>query len=159
MESTNETPHLTLKLFLLLQPSNRFVSDGDGLKKKKKTSPIIPHSEGSTLLFGSSVSQLNILCPPISPSMAHRFTRAEKGKGVVSPYTQISHEPIQLPKVDTSTLIAANRLTLISRVTNPVLTKPKAVVAFLPLLWLVSGKVIGKELSRDKFQLETWRWF
>lgn len=84
--------------------------------------------------------------------IAHRFSRDKKGKGIASSSKWIREEPIKLPEIDTSALVEANKLTLIGRVINPDLTKSKAVVAFLPTLWPISGCVSDKDLGRDKFQ-------
>lgn len=84
--------------------------------------------------------------------MAHRFSRAEKDKDIASSSTWVREETIKLPEIDTSALIEANKLTLIVRVINHVLTKPKAVIAFLPTLWPISSRVWSKDLRRDKFQ-------
>lgn len=84
--------------------------------------------------------------------MNHRYSRAKKGKGLASSSTWIRKEPIKLPDIDTSELIEANRFTLIGRVMNPDLTKPKAVIAFLLSFWPTSGRVVSKDLGRVKFQ-------
>lgn len=81
--------------------------------------------------------------------MTHKYSRAEK---VAFSSTWVREEPIKLSEVDTLAFIEANKFTLIGRVTNPDLTKPKVVIAFLPTLWSISGRVSGKNLGRDKFQ-------
>ncbi|VVA94272.1 unnamed protein product [Arabis nemorensis] len=76
--------------------------------------------------------------------MSHRYSRAEKGKGLASTSTCVREEPIRFPEIDHSVLIEANKLTLIGRVLNPDMTKPKAVLAFLPTLWPTAGQISGK---------------
>lgn len=39
------------------------------------------------------------------------------------------------------------------RVTNPVLQRPRAVIDFLPQVWNLEGRVTGRDLGPDKFQL------
>lgn len=60
--------------------------------------------------------------------MAHRYSRAEKGKWTVSETRSERRRPVQIPNRDNSTLIEENKLTLIGRVTNPTVQKTQWVV-------------------------------
>ncbi|VVB11367.1 unnamed protein product [Arabis nemorensis] len=67
--------------------------------------------------------------------MAHRYSRQEKGKWV-SPRSQSQHSrrsPIRILEEDTASLIAQHHLTLIGKVTNPLMQRPQEVVEYLPL--------------------------
>lgn len=57
------------------------------------------------------------------------------------------------PTKENDNLIAANKLTIIERVTNPLLQRPRTVVEFLPQVWNLEGKVTGRDLRPEKFQL------
>lgn len=83
--------------------------------------------------------------------MSRRFSREEKGKATAKPLTWNREKPIRLPDEDDSELIEAHKLTLIGRVTNPEVQKINAVIGFLPQVWHLEGKIIGKELGREKF--------
>lgn len=84
--------------------------------------------------------------------MAHRFSRSEKGKWTAGP-TPAKRPPLRIPATDNNDLIAANKLTLIGRVTNPVLQRTRAVIDFLPQVWNLEGRVEGRELGPEKFQM------
>nr|VDD09456.1 unnamed protein product [Brassica oleracea] len=64
--------------------------------------------------------------------MSHRFSRADKGKGKAALEPPAKRPPVHIPATDNNALIAANKLTLIGRATNPVLQRTRAVVDFLP---------------------------
>ncbi|KAJ4868894.1 Zinc knuckle CX2CX4HX4C protein [Raphanus sativus] len=66
--------------------------------------------------------------------MAHRFSRSEKGKWTAAPVLA-KRPPLRIPASNNNELIAANKLTLIGRVTNPILQRTRAVVDFFPQIW------------------------
>ncbi|KAL0795072.1 hypothetical protein Bca101_066449 [Brassica carinata] len=61
---------------------------------------------------------------------------------------------VRIPESNNSDLIAANFLTIIGRVTNPQIQRPRAVVDFLPQVWNLEGRVQGRPLGADKFQFK-----
>lgn len=67
--------------------------------------------------------------------MLNIISRVEKGKWVQGANRASRRSPIFIPDCDNSSLIEDNKLTIIGRVTNPVVQPPKAVVNFLPQLW------------------------
>lgn len=71
--------------------------------------------------------------------MANQFTRAEKGKWTVNSRKSSRRSPIGIPECDSTSLIEDNKLTLIGRVTNPVVQAPKAVVENLVQIASSSG--------------------
>lgn len=89
--------------------------------------------------------------------MARRLSRSEKGKWTELSKPQKKRPPIRIPVSNNDALIAENKLTLIGRVTNPQLQKPRLVVDFLPQVWNLEGKVMGRDLGPDlfKFQFES----
>lgn len=84
--------------------------------------------------------------------MAHRFSRSEKGKWTAAPVLA-KRPPLRIPASNNNELIAANKLTLIGRVTNPILQRIRAVVDFFPQIWNLEGRVEGRELGPEKFQM------
>lgn len=86
--------------------------------------------------------------------MSHRYSRHEKEKWVPSASSEPKRPPVLIPPSNNDNLIAANRLTIMGRVTNPTLQRPRAVVDFLPQVWNLEGRVTGRELGPEKFQLK-----
>ncbi|KAL0845557.1 hypothetical protein Bca101_018803 [Brassica carinata] len=86
--------------------------------------------------------------------MAHRFSRNEKEKWVPSVPPEPKRPPVLIPPTNNENLIAANKLSIIGRVTNPMLQRPRAVVEFLPQIWNLEGRVTGRELGPEKFHLK-----
>lgn len=84
--------------------------------------------------------------------MARRFSRHEKEKWVQTENREPKRSPIRIPPRDNTNLIEANRLTIIGRVTNPMLQRPRSVIDFLPQIWNLEGRVARRELGPDKFQ-------
>lgn len=84
--------------------------------------------------------------------MSGRFSRADKGKWVPSDSQEPKRPPVRIPHSNNENLIASNKLTIIGRVTNPLLQRPRAVIDFLPQVWNLEGRVAGRELGPDKFQ-------
>lgn len=83
--------------------------------------------------------------------MSLRYSRSEKEKWVTGTNKPGRRSPVRIPKCDNSSLIEANRFTLIGRVTNPLIQKPKAVVNYFPQFWNLDSVVTGRDLGRDRF--------
>ncbi|VVB01041.1 unnamed protein product [Arabis nemorensis] len=75
----------------------------------------------------------------------------EKEKWTAGARSKPRRSPVRIPECDNSALIVANKLTLIGRVTNPVIQKPRAVVEFLSQLWNMENKTHGRDLGSEKF--------
>ncbi|RIA04619.1 hypothetical protein BRARA_K01128 [Brassica rapa] len=86
--------------------------------------------------------------------MSRHYSRREKEKWVEEARPPPKRPPVRIPESDNNELIAANRLTLIGRVTNPQVQRPRAVVDFLPQVWRLEGRVFGRDLGADKFQFK-----
>lgn len=86
--------------------------------------------------------------------MSHRYSRSEKAKGVVGAPLPRRRSPVRIPEGDNSSLIEANKLTLIGRVTNPSIQKPRAVVNYFPSFWNLDTVVTGRPLGLDRFQFK-----
>ncbi|KAG2285840.1 hypothetical protein Bca4012_033685 [Brassica carinata] len=63
--------------------------------------------------------------------MARRYSRSEKGKWQAPPEPPTKRPPVRIPANDCDDLIEANRLTVIGRLTNPMVQKPRAVIDFM----------------------------
>lgn len=61
---------------------------------------------------------------------------------------------MRIPANDNENLIESNRLTLIGRLTNTVIQKPRAVIDFMAQVWNLEGRVTGRPLGLDKFQIK-----
>ncbi|RID60879.1 hypothetical protein BRARA_E00070 [Brassica rapa] len=86
--------------------------------------------------------------------MDRRYNRLEKGKGQAPPELPAKRPPVRIPANDDEDLIEANRLTIIGRVTNPTIQKPKAVLDFMTQVWNLEGKIESRALGLDKFQVK-----
>ncbi|XP_013632973.1 PREDICTED: uncharacterized protein LOC106338573 [Brassica oleracea var. oleracea] len=86
--------------------------------------------------------------------MSRHYSRQEKEKWVEEPRPPPKRPPVRIPESNNESLIAANRLTIIGRVTNPQVQRPRAVVDFLPQVWHLEGRVNGRDLGADKFQFK-----
>ncbi|CAG7863749.1 unnamed protein product, partial [Brassica rapa] len=62
--------------------------------------------------------------------------------------------PVRIPANTNDDLIEANRLTIIGRLTNPLVQKPRAVIDFMAQVWNLEGRVVGRTLGLDKFQIK-----
>ncbi|KAJ4889310.1 DUF4283 domain-containing protein [Raphanus sativus] len=83
--------------------------------------------------------------------MARRLSRNDKKKWVpAAPITKKAL--VRIPPRNNDNLIAANKLTIIGRVSKPLLQRPRAVIDFLPQIWNLEGRVAGRDLGPDKFQ-------
>lgn len=83
--------------------------------------------------------------------MSQKFSRAEKEKWVTGTNKPARRSPVRIPESDNSSLIEANKFTLIGRVTNPLIQKPRAVVSYFPQFWNLDSVVSGRDLGRDRF--------
>ena len=87
--------------------------------------------------------------------MTSRPTRSDKEKWVAGTYRSARRRsPVRITQCDTSALIEENKLTLIGRVTNPTVQKPKVVVNYMPQLWNLDSRVLGKDLGTECFQFK-----
>lgn len=84
--------------------------------------------------------------------MARRFSKEEKGKGLVSEDKETYIKRIKVPCVDNSALIKENALTLIGRVTNPKEQRIWALIPALPRKWHLQGRATGSDLGNGCFQ-------
>ena len=83
--------------------------------------------------------------------MAQRYSRSEKEKWITGTNKSSRRSPVRIPESDNSSLIEANKFTLIGRVTNPLIQKPKAVVSYFPQFWNLDSVVTGRDLGSDRF--------
>ncbi|KAL0720540.1 hypothetical protein Bca4012_035139 [Brassica carinata] len=86
--------------------------------------------------------------------MTSRYTRMEKGKWQAPPGVPLKKPPVRIPANDNEDLIEANRLTIIGRLTNTLIQKPRAVIDFMAQVWNLEGRVSGRPLGLDKFQVK-----
>ncbi|KAJ4867625.1 Uncharacterized protein Rs2_50828 [Raphanus sativus] len=87
--------------------------------------------------------------------MDRRYSRAEKGKWQAPVDLPPKKPPVRIPaNDDNEELIEANRLTLIGRLTNTTVQKPRAVIDFMAQVWNLEGRVVGRPLGLDKFQIK-----
>ena len=85
--------------------------------------------------------------------MARRLSRSEKGKWQ-APELPAKRIPVRIPANDNDDLIESNRLTIIGRLTNTVIRKPRAVLDFMAQIWNLEGRIEGRTLGLDKFQIK-----
>lgn len=86
--------------------------------------------------------------------MARRYSRSEKGKWQGPPEPPTKRPPVRIPANDCDDLIEANRLTVIGRLTNSTVQKPRAVIDFMAQVWNLEGRIEGRVLGLDKFQIK-----
>ncbi|RIA04132.1 hypothetical protein BRARA_K01635 [Brassica rapa] len=86
--------------------------------------------------------------------MSRRYSRTEKGKEQAHSEQPPKRLPVRIPANVNDDLIEANRLTIIGRVTNPQLQRPRAVIDFMIQVWNLEGRVEGRVLGLDKFQIK-----
>ncbi|CAN6874130.1 unnamed protein product [Brassica oleracea] len=86
--------------------------------------------------------------------MARRYNRAEKEKWAVPLTPPPKRPPVRIPANNTEDLVAANRLTIIGRVTNPTLQKLRVVLDFMTQVWNLESRADGRVLGLDKFQVK-----
>lgn len=83
--------------------------------------------------------------------MPHRYSRTDRGKAKSDSFP-LRKPLVRVPDSDVSELIDRNKLTLIGRVTNPVIQKTRALVDFFLQHWHVLGRVTGRDLGPSLFQ-------
>ncbi|VVB02981.1 unnamed protein product [Arabis nemorensis] len=76
--------------------------------------------------------------------MTNRYSREEKGKWVPSGSRQRKRSPLRIPIGDNSNLIKDNSLSIVGRVTNPLIQHPRAIIDYLPQLWNIDSRVTGR---------------
>ncbi|KAL0891736.1 hypothetical protein Bca101_015719 [Brassica carinata] len=87
--------------------------------------------------------------------MARRYSRAEKEKWQAPPELPAKRPPVRIPESDNEDLIAANKLTIIGRLTNPQVQKPiRAIIDFMAQIWNLEGRIEGRALGLEKFQVK-----
>ncbi|KAL0735777.1 hypothetical protein Bca4012_011987 [Brassica carinata] len=87
--------------------------------------------------------------------MARRYSRAEKEKWQALPELPAKRPPVRIPASDNVDLIAANKLTIIGRLTNPQIQKPtRAIIDFMAQVWNLEGRIEGRALRLDNFQVK-----
>ncbi|KAF3605769.1 hypothetical protein DY000_02051308 [Brassica cretica] len=86
--------------------------------------------------------------------MDRRYSRSEKGKWQAPPELPAKRPPVRIPATDCEDLIEANRLTVIGRVTNPLIQKPRAVIDFMEQVWKLEGRLEERVLGLEKFQIK-----
>lgn len=84
--------------------------------------------------------------------MERRFSRQEKEKWIPGTSKHGRRSPVRMPPSDNSTLIAENWLSLIGRVTNPEVQKPRWVVDWLIQFWNMESTVTRRALVPELFQ-------
>ena len=67
--------------------------------------------------------------------MDRRYSRSEKEKWQAPTQAPTKRPPVRIPANENEDLIEANRLTIIGRLTNPVIQKPRAVIDFMAHIW------------------------
>ncbi|XP_048604723.1 uncharacterized protein LOC125582196 [Brassica napus] len=85
--------------------------------------------------------------------MSRRLSRSDKDKWVAVTPPPTKRLPLRIPASDNTDLIAANKLTIIGRVTNPSIQNTRAILNFLPQVWGLEGRVEGRDLGPEKFQI------
>lgn len=86
--------------------------------------------------------------------MDRRYSRSEKEKWQAPTQAPTKRPPVRIPANENEDLIEANRLTIIGRLTNPVIQKPRAVIDFMAHVWNLEGRIVGRPLGLDKFQIK-----
>lgn len=82
--------------------------------------------------------------------MSRRLSRSDKEKRVAVTPPPTKRLPLRIPASDNTDLIAANKLTIIGRVTNPSIQNTRAILNFLPQVWGLEGRVEGRDLGPEK---------
>ncbi|CAA7014093.1 unnamed protein product [Microthlaspi erraticum] len=80
-----------------------------------------------------------------------KYSRQEKGKWIPGTPKPKNRVPIPIPPSNNQPLIEDNKLTLIGRVTNPTVQRPKALVEFMIEHWNMEARASGKEISPSLF--------
>ncbi|XP_024011305.1 uncharacterized protein LOC112086568 [Eutrema salsugineum] len=84
--------------------------------------------------------------------MDRHYSREEKGNDFVKSRRWIREHPIKFPDEANPDFIEANKLTLIGRILNPAIQKPKNLISFMPQVWRMEDKIKWRDLGPEKFQ-------
>ncbi|CAF2293219.1 unnamed protein product [Brassica napus] len=85
--------------------------------------------------------------------MTQRLSRSDKGKWVSNPNKQPRRPPILIPEPENNSLVEANKFTLIGRVTNPHIQKPRALPLEMLLdITLAAGGTKQVEIEYEKLE-------
>lgn len=84
--------------------------------------------------------------------MTHRYSRSAKEKWIAASRRPPRRPPVVIPTSDNTQLIEENKLTLIGRVTNPMVQKTRALVDFFTQHWSTVGAITGRDLGPHLFQ-------
>lgn len=88
-----------------------------------------------------------------SPQHGASVLKRKKGKWVAPPGGNRTKRcsPLRIPKSDNSALIEEKMLTLIGRVTNAQIQRPRALVEYMIQYWNLENRVTGRELGPERF--------
>ncbi|VVA94797.1 unnamed protein product [Arabis nemorensis] len=84
--------------------------------------------------------------------MSHCHSREEKGKWIPSSSRPRRCSSLRIPEGDNLCLIKDNLLSIVGRVTNPLIQHLRTIIDYLPQLWNVDCRVVGRELGPETFQ-------
>ncbi|KAL0699062.1 hypothetical protein Bca4012_055184 [Brassica carinata] len=101
-----------------------------------------------------SATQPQQTVAPDSALIAGRYSRSDKEKWRAPSDLPTKKPPVRIPaNQDNTELIEANKLSLIGRLTNTTVQKPRAVIDFMTQVWNLEGRISGRALGLDKFQI------
>lgn len=83
--------------------------------------------------------------------MSRRFSRDEKEKWVSGTNPATRRSPVKIPASDNSAILAENSFTLIGRVTNPQVQRPRELVEYMLQYWNLENRVSGRDLGPERF--------
>lgn len=83
--------------------------------------------------------------------MTHKFSRSEKEKWIAGTPKPKRRGPVPIPPSNNQDLIDNNKLSLIGRVVNPQVQKPKALLEFMLHHWEIEDRAVGRELGPSLF--------
>lgn len=86
--------------------------------------------------------------------MAYRIPYADKGKAIASSSTHPRISRVRVSDVDNTAFLRRHELTLIGRLTNPVVQRTWSIIAFFTDHWKSSTKPIGADLGQGLFQFQ-----
>lgn len=86
--------------------------------------------------------------------MSRRFTYEEKGKASASSQHQPKVSRIRAPESDNSDLLQRHKLTVIGRLTNPIVQRAWALIPVFTDHWKIASRPIGADLGHDLFQFQ-----
>lgn len=87
-------------------------------------------------------------------NMDRRYSRSEKEKWQAQADVPAKKAPVRILAIqENENLMETNRLSLIGRLTNTIVQKPRAVIEFMMQVWNLEGRITGRALGLDKFQI------